>query len=152
MIFVTAGTTYFDELIREMDRLACSGVIEDHILSQIGSGAFIPQHMEWVRYVDNMREVMNSADVVVCAGGATVFELLVLGKRFIAVPNRHVKDDHQAIVLRQLESEGWCNCCWDMSQLETMLRDVPPCKPYPREPELPRRLWADLFPDLTAET
>ncbi len=148
MIFVTVGTTYFEELVQEIDRLAGCGAVTDRVFVQIGSGRYIPEHVEWVRYVDNMREVEEAADLVICAGGATVFKLLLLGKRFIATPNRQVKDDHQATLLRELEARGWCSCCWDISKLGELLAAPSPCQPYPGDAELVWRIWSDLFPDL----
>ena len=152
MIFVTVGTTYFDELVMEVDRLCRAGVIADRCYMQIGSGKYIPQHADWVRYLDGLRDVEEQADLVICHGGVgSVFELLELNKQFIAAPNRQVKDDHQADLLRALESEGWCNCCWALSQLEDLLKRQRPCKPYPKDPVLARHLWSELFPDLCTE-
>ena len=145
MIIVTVGTTYFEELIIEVDRLCGEGFIKDDVLSQIGSGNYIPKHMRWTRIVDNFTELLQSADLVISAGGATVFELLAMGKDFIAVPNRHVKDDHQAKMLLELESLDYCNCCWVLSNLNNLIKLRPKRKQYPKDPELPKYLWNDLL-------
>jgi len=91
MIFVTVGTTYFDELVEQVDRLVREGEIEDDVLAQIGSGTYVPSSCRWVRYLDSLEPEFLRADLVICAGGATVFELLRLRKNFIAVPNRSVR-------------------------------------------------------------
>ncbi|MHB0954806.1 MAG: PssE/Cps14G family polysaccharide biosynthesis glycosyltransferase [Pirellulaceae bacterium] len=146
MIFVTVGTTHFDELIEEVDRLRGGGEISEHVYAQIGSGKYVPQHLEWVRYLDNIQEVMKKADLIVChSGTGTVFELLNLRKAFITVPNRRLKDDHQADLVKALESEGWCNCCWELSHLRVHLANMRHCEPYPANPGPSQHLWAEVL-------
>jgi UDP-N-acetylglucosamine transferase subunit ALG13 len=116
---------------------------------QIGSGKYIPQNADWVRYLDNLQEIEQQADLVICHGGVgSLFELLDLKKKFIAVPNRQLPGDHQAQLLRALESEGCCRCCWNLAELESLLADNATTGSYSRRAELPEVIWESLFPDL----
>ena len=49
MIFVTVGTTRFEALIVEVDRLAASATAEP-VLCQIGSGDYEPAHCDYFRF------------------------------------------------------------------------------------------------------
>jgi beta-1,4-N-acetylglucosaminyltransferase len=148
MIFVTVGTTHFDDLVREVDRLCAAGAIADRVSMQIGSGKYVPRNAGWVRYLDNLREMEQQADLVICHGGVgSLFELLDLKKNFIAVPNRQLPDDHQAQLLRALESEGCCRCCWNLNTLESLLVDNSAIIPYSQRAGLPEVIWKSLFSD-----
>jgi beta-1,4-N-acetylglucosaminyltransferase len=144
MIFVTVGTTYFDELIREVDRLAGEGIVHGPVIAQIGRSRYIPRHIQWVRYVEDMDQHYHKADLVISHGGVgTLFELLLLQKSFIAVANRSLPGDHQAQLLRVLAARGLCRCCFQVGDLEAALREqaTRPLVPYQRGPELPEAIW-----------
>jgi UDP-N-acetylglucosamine transferase subunit ALG13 len=141
MIFVTVGTTYFDELVAEVDRLVSTGGIPGDVFVQIGSGTYIPESCRWVRYLDSLEPEFRRSDLTICAGGATVFELLRLGRPFIAVPNRRVQDDHQLDVLRALEAEGCCTYCLDLRDLGARIRDGVDLRPYTYRPRLASAVW-----------
>ncbi len=142
MILVTVGTTYYDELVREVDRLVVVGAITEPVFAQIGMGKYEPQHMEWTRYVDRLEPLYREASLVICHGGVgTVFELLALGRPTIAVANRALADDHQADLLRAIAGRGWCTCCFSPTELEAALKTPRPAIPYPDEPVLAGRIW-----------
>lgn len=148
MIFVTVGTTYFDELIEEVDSLLARGVIKDRVVAQIGTGRYKPQHAEWVRFLDDLRDVEKAADLVVCHGGVgSMFELAELGRPFIAVPNRQLEGDHQADLVRALEGEGWFVCCWNLRDLGERIvsRHWTRMRPYRCSTEFPRLVWQELL-------
>ncbi|HUT57015.1 MAG TPA: PssE/Cps14G family polysaccharide biosynthesis glycosyltransferase [Planctomycetota bacterium] len=142
MIFVTVGTTRFEDLVMEMDRLVGAGEITDEVFAQIGSGQYVPSNMKWTRYVKNIQECFRRADLVVCHGGAgTVFELLQIGARFIAVPNRSLQDDHQSDLCRALEARGWAVCCYDLDRLGSLFKKMPGTRAYPFDSALPSAVW-----------
>ena len=144
MIYVTVGTTYFDELVREVDDLAGKGVFSQEVIAQIGRGDYKPSHIQWVAYANN-DEYFQRADTVICHGGVgTVFGLLQLGKDFIAVANRALPHDHQADLLRILESNGWCRCCYDITEIEEAYLSRRENKPYQPDSSLARAVWAEV--------
>lgn len=116
MIFLTVGTTDFDELVRAMDLLAPS--LEGPIVAQIGRGRYEPQHMEWFRYAPSLDPYYARARIVVAHGGlGTAVEVLQRGIRLIGVSNPDRYDRHQEDLLRALERRGhmiWCRQIKDL--------------------------------------
>ena len=124
MIFVTVGTTYFDDLIEEVDRLVKTGEIDDDVFAQIGQGQYVPANIKWTNYLSDIYSYYDQADLVICHGGTgTVLELLTRSKDFIAVSNRELPCDHQADFLKALELRDYCACCYDVSELAKMLKE-----------------------------
>lgn len=126
MIFVTVGTTLtFDDLIRTMDDIATSDMVQEEIICQIGSGEYIPQHCEHFRYTPNLEELIDRASLVIGHGGTgTVLSLLSSGKPFIAVANPLGADDHQAQFLARLEQTATILWTRDLSQLPQLILDA----------------------------
>ncbi len=108
MIFTCVGTGCFEKLVREVDRLKNIGVIKDGIIIQIGDGTYIPKHCEYFRYTKSLKEYYNKADLIITHGGpGSVFELLDIGKRFIAIANRARTDTmHQVDFLEAIHKEA----------------------------------------------
>lgn len=146
MIFVTVGTTqHFDELISEIDRLKASGVIKDEVVAQIGPGNYIPTHLDWFRFTDKIGKYFDEADLCICHGGVgSVFELLGLGKKFIAVANKHMQDDHQTDLLKVISKRGWCGCCLDVSNLNEFFINDFNVNEYQLEEDLSAYLWNNI--------
>lgn len=58
-------------------------------------------------YIDNMKDVMAAADIVICrAGGSTIAELAHMGKPAILIPSPNVTNNHQEANARASESAG----------------------------------------------
>lgn len=102
MIFVTVGTTQFDALIQAVDGIAASGILSEPVVCQIGSGSYIPRHCEHYKFKPSIDDDMEKSSLVICHGGATVLSLLAMEKRFIAVANTTLSDDHQSFFLNHL--------------------------------------------------
>jgi len=107
VIFATVGTTLpFDELVREVDRLRAEEMLEEHVVCQIGNGAYEPRHCEWFRFKPSIDQLARNASVVVCHGGTgTVLQMITLGLRFAALANPSAVDAHQAQFLARLQRE-----------------------------------------------
>jgi len=118
MIFVTVGTTQFDTLIREVDRLAGLGRLPPPIECQIGAGAYEPRYCRFFRFRPSIENLLVNSDLTICHGGATVFSLLSLGKKFVAVPNRELADDHQTKLLEHLRLHVALHWAAHVSDLE----------------------------------
>lgn len=109
MIFVTVGTTHFDELIQAVDKWNNLNP-EIKVLCQIGSGKYIPKTSNYIRFDKSLDKYIDDADIVVTHGGATVIDLIRKKKRFFACANTALSGDHQSIMLKTLSE--FCNIVW----------------------------------------
>ena len=118
MIFVTVGTTDFDALIREMDRLAPA--LNEKVVAQIGRGRYVPAHMEYFRFVPSLDSYYARARVVVAHGGlGTMIEVLQRSIKLIGISNPDRYDRHQEDLLHALDTRGymvWCRELGDLAQ------------------------------------
>ena len=134
MIFVAAGTTAFDELIRAMDELAPS--MADEVVMQIGRGKYIPQYGDYFRFAPSLLPYYNAAAVVVAHGGLGItMELLHLGKPLVSVEDPSQPDRHQREILTVMEREQhliWCRDLCDLAisleRAQTQLKRYTPPK------------------------
>lgn len=104
MIFVTVGTHEqpFNRLVKCIDELKASGIIEEEVIIQTGFSTYIPQHCTWSKLLPykEMIKNVNDARIVITHGGPSTFIMpLQVGKIPIVVPrqkqfNEHV-NDHQ---------------------------------------------------------
>jgi len=98
-VFVTVGTTSFDQLIEAVD----NGEHASTAFLQIADGDYRPVHARWCRMLPGIDVAIERADIVVChAGAGTVFGLLQAGLVPIVVPNLFRRDKHQAELGRWL--------------------------------------------------
>ncbi len=102
MVLVTVGSTYFDEMVEQVDRFYSAQETPPKILFQIGSGTYIPKSGQWVRFTDSLADMMARSDLIVTHGGFTVLEAASRRKKVIAVPNPTVADDHQRIFVNDV--------------------------------------------------
>jgi len=88
MIFVTVGSTSFDELIMKVDELIETKFIKDEVIAQIGRGEYIPKYMKWFRFAKSLDSYIAQADLIITHGGAgTLYEILHFKKRAVAIMN-----------------------------------------------------------------
>lgn len=103
MIFVTVGSTRFDALIKAVDELAAARKLSMPVICQIGSGDYEPQHCEHFRYAPSLEPWLEKAGLLVCHGGTgSVFAAFRHQKRFVAIANTQLADDHQTELLSKL--------------------------------------------------
>jgi len=117
MIFVTVGTTHFDPLIRHLDELSQAGKIKTPILFQIGAGTYEPKNGRFFRFKPSISEELSNAELVITHGGATVFSLLAMKKKFVAIANTSLDGNHQARFLKFLGAHStiiWTDCLRDI--------------------------------------
>lgn len=121
MIFVTVGTSLpHDELIKEMDSLKALGHFkQDNIYAQIGNGNYIPNNIEWLRFVGNMEEVYGYADIVISnCGAGTIMENVAKGKKLIVVQNPGITGGHEWELASKLEKMGCLIWCKDVKDIK----------------------------------
>ncbi|XP_052529543.1 putative bifunctional UDP-N-acetylglucosamine transferase and deubiquitinase ALG13 [Tympanuchus pallidicinctus] len=143
-VFVTVGTTSFDELIAAVSSPAAEEVLRSRgcrqLVLQIGRGALqpAPQHgpafvREVFRFKESLTEDLRSADLVIShAGAGSCLETLEEGKPLLVVINEKLMDNHQLELARQLHKDGhvlYCNCSTLVETLQSM--DLSALKPFP---------------------
>jgi UDP-N-acetylglucosamine transferase subunit ALG13 len=126
MIFVVTGTTGFDALAKEMDRLAPG--LGDTVVVQTGSGRYVPQQVEHFSLAPSLKPYYEQASLVVSHGGlATCMEVLEQGKPLIALSNPDRYDHHQEDILRVLSEQGYLIWCQDVARLSESLETARDC-------------------------
>ena len=120
MIFVAVGTTDFDSLIQEMDRLASR--LPQQVVMQIGNGQYVPKNGQHFRFAPSLDPYYDQASIVVSHGGLGIInEALLRGKKLIGVENSSVHGRHQADLLAKLSRDGYLVWCQDVDQLSEAL-------------------------------
>lgn len=128
MIFVTVGSTHFDDLVRCVDEAVGAGSITDSVVMQIGhGGSYEPRYVDrFFRLAPRLDEFERAADLVVGHGGTgTTLEVLQMGRPLISVANPAVQDNHQVEFLLALEQLGLVTYCRDLSLLPGLIASPP---------------------------
>ena len=99
MIFVTVGTheQQFNRLVREIDRLKETGVIDDEVMIQTGFSDYEPKFCKWSKLIpyEDMQKYMDEAKIIITHGGPSSFlDALKRGKFPIVVPRKKEFDEH----------------------------------------------------------
>jgi UDP-N-acetylglucosamine transferase subunit ALG13 len=116
VIFVTVGSTDFDTLIAEMDKLIVD--LGADVVMQIGAGTYVPQHAPYFRFAPSLDAYYDQAELVVGHGGlGTIVEALERGKKLVCVVNPTTYDRHQEHLLGLFDEQGCLVWCRDMGQL-----------------------------------
>ncbi|XP_063046695.1 UDP-N-acetylglucosamine transferase subunit ALG13 homolog [Engraulis encrasicolus] len=134
-VFVTVGTTRFDELIdsvtseETVQALVGRGYTE--LVLQVGHGSHVPGpescpglKLTAFRFKDSIAEDMKQADLVVShAGAGSCLEALGAQKALLVVVNDRLMDNHQLELARQLHSDShllYCTCSTLTETLKSM--------------------------------
>lgn len=133
MIFLIVGSQKFpfDRLITEVDRLNKAGVIKDNVVAQIGVSGYVPETLDWVRFMDKERfdECIENSDLVIThAGEGSIMTGLLKKKKVIAVPRyarlgEHVSD-HQLEIARALGGQNYIINVEDISELGDVISNI----------------------------
>ncbi|GAA04676.1 PssE/Cps14G family polysaccharide biosynthesis glycosyltransferase [Photobacterium leiognathi] len=94
-VFVTVGTTVFDELIKNIDKVITrlDGV---SFIFQIAKGKYKPKNADYFDFTSDIDFFYNEADLIIThAGAGSIYRLLELNKKIIVVPNMVRVDKHQ---------------------------------------------------------
>ncbi|MBT0960605.1 glycosyltransferase [Denitromonas iodatirespirans] len=122
--FVTVGTTHFDPLIRAADHMAGQRRLPGPVVFQIGAGRYEPVNGAFFRFKPSIDDELADADLVITHGGATVFALLALRKRFVAVANTSLDGNHQARFLSFLGERSSVIWADDPAMLEQAVTEA----------------------------
>ncbi|XP_026185416.1 UDP-N-acetylglucosamine transferase subunit ALG13 homolog [Mastacembelus armatus] len=148
-VFVTVGTTSFDELIHS---ITCSESVQalktrgyERLVLQVGRGALLPAadscphiRLEAFRFKDSIAEDIKQADLVIShAGAGSCLEVLGAGKPLLVVVNDKLMDNHQLELAAQLHMDShllYCTCSTLTQTLKSM--DLSVLQPFlPGQPE-----------------
>nr|XP_021155961.1 LOW QUALITY PROTEIN: putative bifunctional UDP-N-acetylglucosamine transferase and deubiquitinase ALG13 [Columba livia] len=140
-VFVTVGTTSFDDLIATVSSPAALQVLRsrgyEQLVLQVGRGALEPAPsgsaavaVESFRFKDSLA---RDADLVIShAGAGSCLETLEEGKPLIVVINEKLMDNHQLELAKQLHRDGHVLCCSCSTLVETLQSmDLSTLKPFP---------------------
>lgn len=119
LIFITLGTVLpHDDLIKAIDNLKALLRLDDKIYAQIGNGKYIPKHMKYLRFVGNMEEAYERADIIISTCGAgTILENVMRGRKLIVVQNPGITGGHEWELVSKLEEMGCLVWCKNLSNL-----------------------------------
>ncbi|GAB0195224.1 putative bifunctional UDP-N-acetylglucosamine transferase and deubiquitinase ALG13 [Grus japonensis] len=148
-VFVTVGTTSFDDLIATVCSPAALQVLQNRgyekLVLQVGRGALKPAlhsspplAVEAFRFKDSLAEDLRRADLVIShAGAGSCLETLEKGKPLIVVTNEKLMNNHQLELAKQLDRDGHVFCCNCSTLVETLQSmDLSTLKPFsPGQPE-----------------
>lgn len=133
MIFVTVGSQKFpfDRLLKQLDELVESGVIQDKIFAQIGAATYEPRYYEWERFVDREKyaSCIDACDYLITHGGeGAIMTGLLHGKKVIANV-RYSKygehlNDHQLMIVKALEQQNHIIAVYDTDSLAEKYREA----------------------------
>ncbi|XP_070769691.1 UDP-N-acetylglucosamine transferase subunit ALG13 isoform X2 [Enoplosus armatus] len=150
-VFVTIGTTSFDELI---ESITCPESVQalkargyERLVLQVGRGSLLPDadscphvRLEAFRFKDSIAEDIKQADLVVShagEGAGSCLEALGAGKPLLVVVNDKLMDNHQLELAQQLHMDShllYCTCSTLTETLRTM--DLSVLRPFlPGQPK-----------------
>lgn len=132
MVFVTVGTALqgFVRLLRAVDEQAAAGLFGgEPVVMQTGfTGGFVPRHAEWRPFYEraDFDRLIRGASLIIMHGGATVLQVVRLGKVPVVMPRRkkygeHV-NDHQLELVELLEADGRVVPAWEPEDLPAAVR------------------------------
>lgn len=134
-VFLTVGTTSFDELIESITRSEAAQALKargyERLVLQVGRGSVLPAanscphiELEAFRFKDSIAEDIRQADLVIShAGAGSCLEALGAGKPLLVVVNDKLMDNHQLELARQLHADShlfYCTCSTLTETLRTM--------------------------------
>lgn len=135
-IFVTVGTTSFDDLIvtilnpKTLEVLASNGY--NYLSLQIGKSSLTPDctprygidHIEYFHLISSIEDHIQAADLVIShAGAGSILEALEARKYLIVVINQFLMDNHQLELAQRLHKDKhlyYCTCNTLSSTIQTM--------------------------------
>uniref|UniRef100_A0A3Q3JHK6 UDP-N-acetylglucosamine transferase subunit ALG13 n=1 Tax=Monopterus albus TaxID=43700 RepID=A0A3Q3JHK6_MONAL len=136
-VFVTVGTTKFDELIENVTSKEAHGY--ERLVLQVGRGSLLPTvdsclhiRLEAFRFKDSIAEDMKQADLIIShAGAGSCLEALGAGKPLLVVVNDKLMDNHQLELAAQLHMDShllYCTCSTLIQTLRSM--DLSALQPF----------------------
>jgi len=145
-VFVTVGTTLFEDLVEEVSSKACLQALHrkgySRLLVQHGKGKDVANKVDEnisissYDFKSTIQEDINNADLVIShAGAGSCLEVLEAGKKLLVVVNEKLMDNHQIELAKKLHENNHLKYCTTSTLVETVetmdlsrLRPLPPPK------------------------
>lgn len=135
-IFVTVGTTSFDSMVKALDSYFAENP-EYEVIYQISDGKYIPKSGHYFKRVDNINDYYSDAHVIIThAGAGTIYKLLEMSKKIIAIPNFERIDKHQVDISSYMEANNYLLVCWDISKISLIFDEVKNFSPEPYKKDM----------------
>ncbi len=132
MIFLTVGTQFpFDRLVKAVDEALETGLIDEKIYAQIGSGRYQPRSFDYVEFLqkdefDNY--VRNSKYLISHAGVGIIMMALEYNRPLLVMPRRkkynEVVNDHQIAIAKKFEERGYLLAAHDTNGLQKAIQEL----------------------------
>ena len=124
-VFVTVGTTEFDELIKAIDQ-ACKKHPELKIVAQVSlSSTYEVLNIEYFEFSNDIKLYIDKADVIIThAGAGSVYSMLEQGKKLIVVPNLSRVDLHQIELANYVERNNFAISCRALKDLPRLIHSM----------------------------
>lgn len=130
MIFVAVGTQFpFDRLIENMDQWAAD--YDEKVIAQIAGGEYIPQNIEWQRFLDAKQynnNIKEASVFVSHAGMGNIISarthntpIIVMNRQFALGEHRN---DHQADGVKWMAQLSGVYAAPTQAELYTLLSDT----------------------------
>lgn len=106
-VFITVGTTPFDELIRFCDENIDSNKFE--VLAQVSNfSKYEVQNIKSIEFSANIKELYSEYDIIIShAGAGSVYNLLEMNKKCIFIGNFTMKDNHQDDICKFVQENNY---------------------------------------------
>jgi beta-1,4-N-acetylglucosaminyltransferase len=124
-VFITVGTTEFDELIEFIDEISLN-LPDFNMVAQISSSAvYSPKNITFFDFSDDFESYVESADIIIShAGAGSVYSMLEKGKKLIVVPNLTRADKHQLELANFVQTKNFSIVCYVLKDLEEAILRV----------------------------
>ncbi len=114
-IFVTVGTTPFDNLINSINQINSK---KYQFIIQTGNSDITVTNHQHFKWTEDIEKYFNWADLIIChAGAGTIYNLLEMNKPIIVVPNLDRTDHHQKEIANYVKKNNLGLTCFDLDLL-----------------------------------
>ena len=131
MILCMTGTGpySFDRVTKKLDELAAKNNWE--VFIQTGHAEYMPENCKYEAFMgrDRLQKLIEECELVVCHGGfGSIRDSLACNKPVVAVPRiaelNEVQDNHQEIMVKELEKDGYILAVYDVNDLELVIEQA----------------------------
>jgi UDP-N-acetylglucosamine transferase subunit ALG13 len=128
----------FDELLEEVDLLAREGVFSENIICQAGQSRYRLTHGEQFIGRPSIDDLIAESSITITHGGATVLQLLMAQKPFVAFPNPRGAGNHQASFLAKVSEMAGISWSANVKDLRKLFHQRGVLGPTKIRQDLPR--------------